>query len=114
MSNSVFVAQLLKSMRLSLQTLCALLLLIPFGSFAMSLAKESFAANLRNIAVIEESVIRAGDVFEGLQYKADTILGPAPQPGKDIVLNARTLLRIAVALDLLSRVRAFKTISLPG
>jgi flagella basal body P-ring formation protein FlgA len=40
-------------------------------------------------------------IFEGIEgEKADRVLGPAPSPGKDMTLNARTLMRVAIALDL--------------
>lgn len=59
------------------------------------------AATLKPTAIITSSVFTVGDIFGGLaQDKADKVLGPAPQPGQDMVLNARTLMRIAMALDL--------------
>lgn len=58
------------------------------------------AVNLKHNAVLSENTIKLSDIFEGLPDGKDKILGPAPLPGKDMVLNARTLLRIAMALDL--------------
>ncbi len=56
---------------------------------------------LKNSAIITDSVIRLGDLFEGLDDEEEAkVLGPAPTPGKDMILNARTLLRVALALDL--------------
>lgn len=91
----------IRMMRHSLQVFIMLILTVTFGAYAASqLVGQAAAANLKNLAVIEGSVIRAGDVFEGLERNGERILGAAPQPGKDMVLNSRTLLRIAVALDI--------------
>ncbi|PZQ48466.1 MAG: flagella basal body P-ring formation protein FlgA [Micavibrio aeruginosavorus] len=61
-------------------------------------ARAALAATLRSEAVITGEYIRLGDIFEGTK-NADYVLGPAPQPGKDMILNARTLYKIASALD---------------
>ena len=58
------------------------------------------AVDLRQNATIEGSVITLGDIFYNLPGNGDKVLGPAPRPGADMVLNARTLLRVAMALDL--------------
>jgi flagella basal body P-ring formation protein FlgA len=55
---------------------------------------------LKSGADLSGNRITLGDIFGGLESNADKVLGHAPQPGSEIVLNARTLLRIAVALDL--------------
>lgn len=69
--------------------------------FLLTGAKAALAANLKPSALITDTVLRVGDLFDGIASdKADTVLGPAPQPGKEMVLNATTLLRIASALDL--------------
>ncbi|MCB1682500.1 MAG: flagellar basal body P-ring formation protein FlgA [Rhodospirillales bacterium] len=71
---------------------CTLLLILPvYASSAMGL-KEN--------VVVTGNTITLGDVFYGLQRDQDRVLGVAPRPGQDMVLNARTLLRIAIALDL--------------
>jgi flagellar basal body P-ring formation protein FlgA len=66
--------------------------------FLLAGTKAALAASLRTETVIAGDYIRLGDIFEGVK-NADYILGPAPQPGKDMVLNARTLYKIASALD---------------
>lgn len=71
----------------------ALLLYIVFGG-------QAKAMDLRQNAVIETPVITLGDIFTDLPHSADKVLGPAPRPGSEMVLNARTLLRVAMALDL--------------
>lgn len=60
--------------------------------------KAALAATIRPEAVVTGDYIRLGDIFEGTK-NADYILGPAPQPGKDMILNARTLYKIASSLD---------------
>lgn len=60
--------------------------------------KQALAASLRSETIITGDYIKLGDVFDGVK-NAEYILGPAPAPGKDMVLNARTLYKIASALD---------------
>ena len=63
-------------------------------------AKTAFAASLRGQALLTTDTLTVGDIFDNAGRNAAYVLGPAPQPGKDMVLNAPTLLRIAMALDL--------------
>lgn len=58
------------------------------------------AVTLRSASTVEADVIRLGDIFDGLSAHQDRVLGIAPRPGQDMVLNAHTLMRIAIALDL--------------
>ncbi len=60
----------------------------------------SYAVGIKENSIITDNNIKLGDIFYGLTRDENRILGNAPQPGKDMVLNARTLLRIATALDL--------------
>lgn len=60
--------------------------------------REALAATLNAESVISGDYIKLGDIFSGVK-NAEYILGPAPAPGKDMVLNARTLYKIAAALD---------------
>jgi len=60
--------------------------------------KAALAASLRSETVITGDYIKLGDIFDGTK-NADYVLGPAPAPGKDMILNARTLYKIASALD---------------
>lgn len=72
---------------------------ISFGAVVLLAgAKSALAASLRNEGVITGDHIRLGDIFDGVK-NADYVLGPAPQPGKDMILNARTLYKIASALN---------------
>lgn len=79
-----------------------LILAVTIGvMFVFAGARNALAANLKTTAVISGDVFTVGDLFGGLSHDlAGKVLGPAPQPGRDMVLNARTLMRIAVALDL--------------
>lgn len=58
------------------------------------------AISLKTNSVITDNTIMLSDVFSGLPKGKDKALGPAPRPGKDMTLNARTLMRVAIALDL--------------
>lgn len=69
--------------------------------FLIAGAQKALAADLRSTSVVTDSVLRVGDIFGGLDTaKANTILGPSPQPGKEMLLNAATLMRLAKTLDL--------------
>lgn len=63
-------------------------------------ARAAMAATLKPVSIIDGDTLKLGDIFDGITRNADYVIGPAPQPGQDMVLNARTLYRIAVALDL--------------
>lgn len=66
--------------------------------FAVAGAKAAMAATLRGEGTISGDYIRLGDIFEGTK-NGEYVLGPAPAPGKEMILNARTLYKIASALD---------------
>jgi len=63
-------------------------------------ARSAMAASLKPVSVISADVLTIGDIFDGVKRNANYVVGPAPQPGQDMTLNARTLYRLAVALDL--------------
>lgn len=63
-------------------------------------AARANAIGLKTNSMIEGKDITLGDVFYDLERDESRILGAAPRPGKDMVLNARTLMRIAIAMDL--------------
>jgi flagella basal body P-ring formation protein FlgA len=72
-----------------------------FGAITLIVGAQSArAASAKNISIVRGDMLTLGDVFEGVEKNADYVLGPAPQPGKDMVLDARTLYRIATALKL--------------
>ena len=66
------------------------------------LASPALAVDLKENSIVTDDVIRLGDIFYGLDYNADAdkVLGNAPRPGQDMVLDARTLARVAAATGL--------------
>ncbi|MCR0980685.1 flagellar basal body P-ring formation chaperone FlgA [Roseomonas populi] len=52
-------------------------------------------AVLRPVAVVEDSVVRLSDLFDGVGANAARAVGPAPAPGRRIVVEAAQLLAIA-------------------
>lgn len=75
------------------------IMVISMMSFIASINKAA-AASPRPQVTVTDDVIRVGDVFEGVQYNADFVLAPAPLPGKELIWDSRTLLRVATAFDL--------------
>ncbi len=63
-------------------------------------ALPAHAVGLKENSIVTDNTIKLGDVFYDLPRDADRVLGSAPRPGQEMVLNAKTLLRIALALDL--------------
>lgn len=74
-------------------------LLISAFALLISAITSAQAATLKTQSVISDDVIRLGDLFDGLDYNLDRVIGNAPRPGQDLVLDANTLLRVAVAMD---------------
>lgn len=60
----------------------------------------AYAVGLRDSAIISDSTIKLGDLFYDLPRGEDRVLGSAPRPGQEMTLNARTLMKIAIAMDL--------------
>ncbi len=80
----------------------AMLLSIIFGAFLMTImfqARMATAANLKSLSTVETDLLRVGDIFDQADGKEDVVIGRAPQPGNDMTLNARTLMRIARATN---------------
>lgn len=79
-----------------------LLFAVTFGVlFLIAGARAALAASLKPAVVLTDDVLTVGDIFDNLpKSKAEYVLGPAPQAGHDMVLNARTLIRIASVVDL--------------
>ncbi len=53
------------------------------------------AANLIPEVQVNDKVVRLSDLFTDTDLKKDAVLGAAPLPGKTMVINARTLQRVA-------------------
>ncbi len=60
----------------------------------------SFGMGLKENSILSDNTIKLGDIFYDLPRDEGRILGTAPRPGQNLVLDARTLLKIAIALDL--------------
>lgn len=69
------------------------LLLLLLAAPGLAPAQE-FAA-LRPLAVVEEPVLRLGDLFDGLGARAAQPIGTAPAPGRRLVLEVPQLLALA-------------------
>lgn len=64
-------------------------------------AQLAQAATLKPSVVLMGEKLTAGDLFDGLPAdKAAYVLGPAPQAGQEMVLNSRTLIRVASVLNI--------------
>ena len=82
----------MKTLRMNIIASIICLMMLPFSA--------ANAIGLKENSIIKGDVITLGDIFYDLSRNEDRILGNAPNPDKDMVLNARTLLRIAIAMDL--------------
>ncbi len=84
---------LLKTHKLAiLPAITAICMILPF--------QNSMAIGLKENSIITTDEITLGDIFYDLKRDDGRVLGNAPLPGKDMVLDAKTLLRIAMAMDL--------------
>jgi flagella basal body P-ring formation protein FlgA len=97
----------LKQTRQSIFYMCMLtfksvifVLVVGFGLlFAYANIFPANAATLKTLSSVNDDVIRLADLFDGVDKNADVVLGNAPLPGKDVVLGARALKRVALAYD---------------
>lgn len=94
-SNMLFDVSSTMGLRGIFLSLAVLLVMV----FSMLVSSPALASSLKSSATIQDDVIRLGDLFDGLSEEAATVLGAAPKPGKEMVLNARTLMRIASAYN---------------
>lgn len=69
-------------------------------AFTLLAATPADAVSLKENSVVTDATLKLGDLFSDLESGHDRVLGASPRPGTEMVLNARTLLRIAIALDL--------------
>ena len=71
-------------------------------SMAVYMSSIANAALLKSDVTVYEDQITLGDVFEGIENNrnAGYVLGPAPKPGDNIVLNTSTLRKLAKAIRL--------------
>ncbi len=80
---------------------------IVYGAFVLNAIvgmviypQSAAAIGLKESSVVSNNTITLGDIFTGLGKDEARIMGIAPQPGHEMVLDSRTLLRIALAMDL--------------
>lgn len=64
------------------------------------ISMDAYAITLRDQSIVTDDVIRVQDLFHGQPRNGDKILGAAPRPGTQMTLSARTLQRVAIAMDL--------------
>lgn len=95
------MSELLRTLDLTFR-IFVLIIAMAFGALIVLWGgQQAHAASLKPTALIKENVFTVGDIFNDLPAeKAQKVLGAAPQPGSDMTLNARTLMRIAIAMDL--------------
>ena len=55
------------------------------------------ASAATSVIQVEDDVVRLGQIFHNIGAKEDIIVGSAPRPGQDMVLNSRRLLQLARA-----------------
>lgn len=70
-------------------------LLATMIAFAAPAFASGLPAELKPQAVIEGDLVRLGDLWDNLGTKADTVVAPAPQPGKRVTADARWLTAVA-------------------
>lgn len=85
---------------LTMRVALVLVMMIALSITVFITARDAMAASLKPVSIINADVVRVGDLFDGVSRNADYVIGAAPQPGRDMTLNARTLYRIASALDI--------------
>ena len=89
-----------RTSRLKIREWSLALLGVSVLTMAVIVPQSASAVAIKPQSILQDNTIKLGDVFTGLESNSDKVLGVAPLPGQDMVLNANTLLRIAVALDL--------------
>lgn len=88
----------IKSIDLAARIAAFIIAVTVMSVFLVAGAKRVFAADLRTDGTITGDYIRLGDIFDGTK-NGEYVLGPAPAPGKEMILNAKTLYKIASALE---------------
>lgn len=94
------ITRFFKETSMSLQAATLLIAILLLGTGVVVGSKVAMAASLKNVSIVTDDVLRLGDIFDNVHRNADYVLGAAPKPGEDMTLNARTLYRIASAMDI--------------
>ncbi|HNQ92133.1 MAG TPA: flagellar basal body P-ring formation chaperone FlgA [Alphaproteobacteria bacterium] len=85
--------------RLTFKTL-ALVIGVGYGLlYAFLHIPAADAATLKAQASVNDSVVHLSDLFDDIEATNDAVLGAAPAPGKTMIINARTLTRVANLYD---------------
>lgn len=84
-----------QDLKFSPYTLCRIGMQTLMATIAVGmLMPQAHAATLKTSSLINDDVVRLGDIFEGVE-KPDTILGKAAPLGKEMVLSSTELRNIA-------------------
>lgn len=67
--------------------------------FAFISIKSAEAATLKPEAMVSSHVVMVSDLFDDVPAKQNAIVGNAPTPGQTVILNAKSLQRIANTYD---------------
>ncbi|MEK7801613.1 MAG: flagellar basal body P-ring formation chaperone FlgA [Pseudomonadota bacterium] len=82
-------------------TLKTIILVMVFGyGLLYAVLNTAQAADLRAETIIDSSSVHVSDIFSDVPSTKNVVLGNAPQPGQTIILNAKTLQRIANMYDI--------------
>lgn len=84
-------------------TLKTIILVMVFGYgllYAVLNIQTAEAADLRAETIIDSAKVHVSDIFLDVPSHKNVVLGNAPQPGQTIILNAKTLQRIANMYDI--------------
>lgn len=92
---------ILTALRLSVLLVAMMLgIMVLMACNAIAHAATPTPATLKGDATLTGATITAADLFDGLDKEtAGKVLGPAPQPGKDLTLNTLALMQVAAALN---------------
>lgn len=80
----------------SFRTVCIILGILHMMPLVVStVAAGSVPLNLTK--TLDSDIIRLSDVFPDVPSSKDQVIGNAPAPGQNVILNARTLMKLAAA-----------------
>ncbi len=65
--------------------------------FSLVFTKDAHAASLISESIVNDQNIRASDIFSDVPEHKNVVIGKSPQPGQTLIINARTLQRVARA-----------------
>ena len=86
--------------RMTFKTMSLFLIITYAMLYCFLTVKSAEAATLKSEAMISSNVVMVSDLFDGVATKQDAVVGNAPSPGQTVILNAKTLQRIANTYDI--------------